>query len=680
MQLSLVIIAAFEYALNRKRTVRSKICEQKFHRFMDGLFLFSHLWEFFSVSDDNVQDELLFVGEFKRAKNKLEKMKGFSFKKEISDEDWAKAFHDVDKSDDEEVTFGEICEYVTKNIISPRKYANLAISDPSKVEHTNSNRKSMRMFSTHKEKTKRVLALVDQLSFKVDGDTYAVSLNKSKSSRSVLSRQNSGSSVYSVKRQLANKHDDTVIVYEDENVRRIPSRESVDMEDSVSSASYPEMLDIINADMNDNEDSDNKERDITLKDLRNTQKSLSLRTCLLNTETIPDNSKKSEIQEIAGLMRNKRAKTKHDMMNRSAKKFNKTNVKNDNFMKTSKSPRVPDEKKSNEETFASKFPDASKVNPRPRPPGYEKNGPEDDDFDEDLRYIFLTEKKELHGECGVRTDEDSDYMQLDPTDLPDFERKSENVQNSLSIRVQSEYGGSIHTTSMQHLSFDRDTGRAPPHLGPDTSIALSSVNNEEITDVLSPCENKSRTATSQPIAYKFEPLHSYTTRQKSSPNDCKRSSCKIPGKIESPLQTVQYSSLKSRINAIYQNRPASAPSRKVILTCNPQEAVEELEKKYYPPAKKLNYYLQQAKTSPTSRSRPFSPRRTHTVPIHQRQGSPLSYGPPRYHSWMLEDDDDKKYHSIYNPGHIERSEKVPISAKKARAISNLRRHNQTIVR
>lgn len=47
---TLVIIAAFEFALNKKvRTVRSKISEVQFQRFMEAMFLYSHLWEMFLV-------------------------------------------------------------------------------------------------------------------------------------------------------------------------------------------------------------------------------------------------------------------------------------------------------------------------------------------------------------------------------------------------------------------------------------------------------------------------------------------------------------------------------------------------------------------------------------------------------------------------------------------------------
>lgn len=44
---SLVIISAFEFALNKARTIRSAITEKQFQRFTEAMFLYSHLWELF---------------------------------------------------------------------------------------------------------------------------------------------------------------------------------------------------------------------------------------------------------------------------------------------------------------------------------------------------------------------------------------------------------------------------------------------------------------------------------------------------------------------------------------------------------------------------------------------------------------------------------------------------------
>ena len=105
----------------------------------------------------------------------------------VTDEAWAAAFKDIDKSCDEEISFSEICQYVSKHLISPKKYAALGIVHPKEIKYTVSDRRGMRIFSTHKEKTRKTLALMVDLSFKVDGGTFATG-----STPSPITRQKNG--------------------------------------------------------------------------------------------------------------------------------------------------------------------------------------------------------------------------------------------------------------------------------------------------------------------------------------------------------------------------------------------------------------------------------------------------------------------------------------------------------
>ena len=205
---------------------------------------------------------------------------------------------------------------------------------------------------------------------------------------------------------------------------------------------------------------------------------------MFGSEAIPDHAVPTPKQKNASRLRDLHAQTVKQISQKTAHKVNKTNHKRDDFI--------------------SKFPDKNKRNPHPHPLAYTGLN-HANDISGDHNYLFVT-ANEHHSFCDdinleatsfvQSIDADSNYIHMDLSHYSARTGKEEPArgsietfpQNSRSIRVQSDLGGSIHTNSasMQHLSFDRDTGRLPPsmlvgELGGmrgDASIALSSVNND----------------------------------------------------------------------------------------------------------------------------------------------------------------------------------------------------------
>jgi hypothetical protein len=803
---SLVIIAAFEFALNKKvRTVRSKIDEKQFLRFMEAMFLFSHLWEMYLVSDDHVQDEILFIGEFIRCKHKLAKIKGFYFKKEISDEDWAAAFKDIDKSSDKEVSFAEVCHYyVIKHLISPKKYAALAISHPKDIKHTLSDRRNMRIFSTRRENTKRLIDMVRQLSFKVDGNVFAVDLPTAPSSRGLeLTRQSSlkssvNNSMASLRSMILQMHDDddSQVIQEDcgddttagnneasalGNEENVASRLSLfrtikQKKQALQQEPNSSMANMMTTTTATNSDTDYDRREGPCQqqqeehkhkhkqqeehkgevpatntmdfyfavnaaqaatDLANTRKRLALvRSSLFISETIPDHAVPTETQRKAAHLRTLHATTANKQINHtSAQKYN-------NKMKNTK-----------QESFLSKFPDPTKINPHPCPLDYHQH---DDDDDPDLKYMFVTENRTLFDNASTaQSDIDSNYIHVDTSNLSHYSDTAAEVSvshgtealpphlsslpnnslpnNSLSIRVQSDFGGSIHTNSlgMQHLSFDRDTGRKPPHLGGDASIALGSVANDDdghtvgdgmmLTDNMSLLDDavpQGETMTDdivespQPtpaLGNAFSPLDNYATHRKSSPHvgmkmdldsraeytSAASSSSALArpctmSRVESAPSTRGAHTTDSHFYKTTGHRPGSAPAHthSINLSLAPQGCNQELEAKYYPPARELGYYVRRAKSSPKKKRPEVCGRSTYRVPNCLR-GPAVPLTPPLCHSWMLDEEEGRlggrgqTHGGDGDEGRMAtmmRVEKVPLCAKKSQAIANIRRNKLNITR
>jgi hypothetical protein len=81
----------------------------------------------FAAADDNIDDDSIFVEEFMRAKEKIEKIEGVSFTKEISIDQWMKEFHKIDSgaNDDSEgwISFREFANYCCRTIITPEAYS-----------------------------------------------------------------------------------------------------------------------------------------------------------------------------------------------------------------------------------------------------------------------------------------------------------------------------------------------------------------------------------------------------------------------------------------------------------------------------------------------------------------------------------------------------------------------------
>lgn len=693
---SLVIIAAFEFAWHKKRrTPKSTLTRKQFHNFMEAMFLFSHLWEMYLVSDDNVQDEILFIGEFLRARHKLPKVKGVQFNTDVSEEEWTRAFKDIDKSSDEEISFGEVCRYVTKRIISPKKYTALAISDSEKTEHTESNRRGMRAFSTRKEQTKKVIELMDQLSFRVDGSMFAVDMPtlSSPSCRpaDVLERQ---CTLDSLRHMIDHSAEDSCAVGDDTSctgmsvVRLIQQKRQQPalMGDSRSrsqAGSPTTNMDFYTA----------ANALKAANDFQNTRARLALRSKVFSSaRAMPDSPPGGGDSTLRG--------PQEERVRRSvAQDLDKASVNKQN-------------------SFSAKFPDVSRMNPRPYP--HSQIRLEDDD--PDLKFLFVTENlKELNRDASSvaqSCDADSNYIPLDRCNLSHYSGGSEQeaqLHSSLSIRVQSDVGGSIHTHSMQQLSFDRDTGRRPVHIGGgDVSIALSSVLNDGANDdmTLNDCSVASGAdgcpqteenvqpqsqnvslAHSATVTNSFGPLDSYAARPatpstaalasttlghsrttfQSQPHlhtpqphvvaPFARKSCALPG----PFYRSRVSPPRAQL------RPGSAPARTANISLGLPEggrewAARELELKYYPPKEELGYYVQRAKSSSRSRQTTGAPRgaQNYRVLTGQRGGR-VPASQPLCHSWM------KDEVAGFVHGRTVRDSRVPMNTKKARAVESLRR-------
>jgi len=757
---SLVIIAAFDFAHNRKiRTQKSRISEKQFQSFLEAMFLFSHLWELYLVSDDNVQDEILFHGEFVRSREKVSKMKGFEFKEEVSEEEWASHFHLMDSNQNDEVTFNEVAKYVTKHVVTPKKYASFAISLSKHIKHSNSDRKNMRVFTTKRENTKKVINLVSQLSFKVDGRMFAVDLSPFEGGSFRSWTRDRFSTSYNLKslRNVLNQLEDDAAREEQvtpdggsggagtgsggeqeasslANDENVASRMSLFRLIREQKAALKQQENGLNPgdeeqsegeteldDLTDNGNSETKKSpkprpskkikcEVRSKatsssklstDLLKTRQRLAMSKARFEASLVPDHAAKTETQLRAAQMREIHCVPTKESMEKTARRF----------------------MGKQEKTFAMKFLEESKHTAcqlqRPRPVAQ----PTDDDGDES--FLFVTENRHnFDNSSQGASDTDSNYMAVDTR----FADKIDQIygdgpscemlpQNSLSIKVQSDFGGSIHTSSMQHLSFDRDVSRKPPHIDAEASIELS-VNDYDVPDDVS-LSNKYRdegtragsktsssllksdgnmtyskrtTSTDEKEGEppKFEPLNHYA-RRSSGPDAGKR--VEYSGSVVStgPHTTIsRVESAPSRrrdqgefndssfiqtgaghhFYATDKTRPGSAPARPVNLALT-VGSPDDLEKKYYPPSKKLGYYVQRAKSPDKSRVKSSTDRPRSTYRAPSRPDNVARSSSPLYHAWMETGlQRTRKINANQRP--------VPMSMKKTQAIKRLRRHGLNI--
>lgn len=761
---SLVIIAAFDYAYNRKiRTQKSRISEKQFLSFLEAMFLFSHLWELYLVSDDNVQDEILFHGEFMRSRDKVSKMKGFEFKEEVSEEEWEKHYHLIDANQNDEVTFSEVTKYVAKQVVTPKKYASSAISLSKHIKHSNSDRRNMRVFTTKLEKTQKVINLVSQLSFKVDGRMFAVDLSpfEGESFRGwTRSRQSTSYSLRNLRNVLNQLEADTLAENQlqgttgggsggadtgtgsgagkgtgsgtgtgsgaDQEPSSLANEENVASRLSLFRLIREQKAALRNQENDPNsvsEDESNGEvelDDATGRDDGKTQKShkprsnsfkcevrsktetTKLATDLLKTRQqlamskarfeaslVPDHAAKTETQRRAAQMREMHCVPTKEAMEKTARRF----------------------KGKQEKAFAMKFPDETMQVMYP----YQRPAPRATEEDGDASFLFVTDNRRQF-DCSSQgmSDADSNYMTVETN----FADKIDEIyddgpsgevlpQNSLSIRVQSDFGGSIHTNSMQHLSFDRDVSRKPPHIDGDASIDLS-VNDYDLPDDLanvtgagsktsSSLKSDGKTKVSKPTAStgekeglkpKFEPLKHYA-RRSSGPDSGSR--VEYSGSVGSAgphtVSRVESAPTARRDQGVFNDsncvqtggshfytsdktRPGSAPARAVNLALI-VGSPDDLEKKYYPPVKQLGYYVQRAKSPDRSRaqSKMERPRSTYRAP--SRPNEVTTSSSPVYHAWMETGlQRQRKANASQRP--------VPMSMKKTQAIKRLRRHGLNI--
>jgi hypothetical protein len=789
---SLVIIASFEFAIHRKRTQKSKISEKQFHSFLEAMFLFSHVWELYLVSDDNVQDEILFYGEYCRSKEKMGKMKGFSFLCEVSDEEWANEFQLIDRSKDDEITFIEASKYVTKHVVTPKKYTAAAIDSSKYVKHSDSDRRNMRVFTTKRENTQKVINLVAQLSFKVDGKMFAVDLpsgNKFSSyNKLIRSRQNTSSNLTSLRNVLDRMHDVTYDEQIKEDLDVAADHHASSLANDENVASRLSLFRLIkqkkaerrrqqnDADCWSSEDdidveNESKQIDDTqggcqiaevategnnnvlsggavfgvvrqaqiaknmISDLQRTRQRLTMRKANFDARLVPDHATKTETQKKAAHMRQLHCVPSKESMVKTAQRFNRKQ----------------------EKTFAMKFPadPVKATNEQHRPPMHHNTLPAGSIDDAEASFLFVTENRLNFDNTSLSpSDLDSNYMAVETRlgakieeiygDGPSCEVQP---QTSLSIRVQSDFGGSIHTNSMQHLSFDRDMSRKPPNMKGDASIDLSAhgidfaddmtLNDHNIDDdvtrnMLNPVSAREVSVANkidrerarenerekfmlkcadkgpmpQTHSYdnaemndmpKFEPLNYYARRKEEIEtetvdgervvyvgSDIRREDNVSVTRMDSaPPKLSQFNDSNIEEGSYFYGstlgsaaRPGSAPARTVNLALTPVGDVEELEKKYYPPAKQLGYYVQRAK-SPTKINKgriAERPRSTYRAPV--RRDMDCAPRSPVYHSWMEpggNTQDTRRTETMH-----QRTRAAPMSVKKALAISHLRRHNLNI--
>mmetsp|Transcript_24817 Transcript_24817/g.42011 ORF Transcript_24817/g.42011 Transcript_24817/m.42011 type:complete len:536 (+) Transcript_24817:197-1804(+) len=125
--MSAVVKEAFYYIVGYRKNVRLEMPIKKFHRYMDTLFMFSHLYKIFAAADDHIDDDSIFVDEFARAKDRLQNVPGVEFTQEITDEEWISEFKKIDsgKTADSEgwISFREFATYCCRSIITPEAYA-----------------------------------------------------------------------------------------------------------------------------------------------------------------------------------------------------------------------------------------------------------------------------------------------------------------------------------------------------------------------------------------------------------------------------------------------------------------------------------------------------------------------------------------------------------------------------
>lgn len=827
---SLVIIAAFEFSLDKKaRTQKSRISEKQFCSFMEAMFLFSHLWELYLVSDDNVQDEIIFLGEFLRAKDKLGKMKGFVFLSEITDEDWASEFLRIDGSKDGEICFSEVCRYVVKTIITPKKYAMAGISQSKQTKHSDSDRRNMRRFTTMRNKTIKVIKLVSQQSFKVDGKKFAVDLaavpppflrsNQLLSlSRYCNSYDYNLHSLRTVLNRMDENHDQEMnedqIQDDDEEEEEVGNEAtSVSNDETVTSRvslfrmirrkksslqlkrkNYYSSKSMCSDDLDSNGEEIEGEgrgrevvsgdtgngmaesssatavplvvpvpaapvpaatvpvfpvscpsalpaaadllsppgreptaeawlrpvvrtaagtQDLTA-DLRNTRKRLALRPAHFEPLLVPDHAAKTATQERAAYLR---------LLHSTPAKRGDPLGAPKHHVKTSSSHK-------REETFVSKFPDASRKRSMQTAPVDTQQNSSAFDNESEASFLFVTGNRGNFDTTSLaHSNTDSNYMHVDECNMSNYgnhdlhkeeeaARTSRDVlpQNSFSILVQSDVGGSIHTScTQQHLSFDRNTGRVPSPLAGDVSIELSAAGHDYIDDSALPdmCADQdllqgqgqgqgqqgqdaklSRTGEegvdldldgpgAQP---RFSPLDKYARQRSSSASEILARAATAERR-----QLHRASPLQQQSNQVHDDlalhlddlsllhgydttpkpgpstRPGSAPASTVTLQLTVAEE-DELEQKYYPPVKQLGFYVQRAKSAVHgqlggSRRLADIPRSTYRAPP-RRDTCPRTS--PLYHSWMLSDGDS----TLHGAG------RGAMSAKKSRAIEDLRRRQK----
>lgn len=86
--------------------------------FLSSIYYFSHLWEVFKSVDDYIPDGKIFLTEFKAMQEHLNNVPGVAVEvPELTPEELEAEFKKIDKDHNNMITFSELCQYASKNII-----------------------------------------------------------------------------------------------------------------------------------------------------------------------------------------------------------------------------------------------------------------------------------------------------------------------------------------------------------------------------------------------------------------------------------------------------------------------------------------------------------------------------------------------------------------------------------
>lgn len=152
-----VMIEAHKHSVIAKD--KEHLPQKRFKLLLKTMYLFSHLWTIFDMSDCMVEDKKVYLGEYVAAKRILcDHNTVFDFSA-ISDEDWAAEFRELDKDGGGYISFGEMCKYSVKRLASPSDFVEAGTENDSEDEEE----KTAKIQAEVNAKFTSVSSAVDQL-------------------------------------------------------------------------------------------------------------------------------------------------------------------------------------------------------------------------------------------------------------------------------------------------------------------------------------------------------------------------------------------------------------------------------------------------------------------------------------------------------------------------------------